>query len=380
MKKPIFYVPFISQKGLENLRSYKYNGVDKSLCARLFLNAFWERVVEKMPRWLAPNAITLAGGLFCAAAAALAMVLAPTYRETVPRWACFVYAVLIFLYQTMDNIDGKQARRTGAGSPLGELLDHGVDSLVMGMFVMVVASVLGGGGAATVLAGTVVLAPFHLSHWEEYHAGVLVMGELTGPTEMQVAVMLLLCGAGVAGPAVCAPHARTLLLLCALGALALCANYARNVVRRVRAGTSVHPVARPAQALAQIAPFGAWLACALLWAAGTRDTVDAHPAWYLVAITLAFGAATQQLIAQRVCGEPVAFLRPVLVPYAVAALYGALRLAGLASFIRGTVVLAFVLVSSLLIEAVFVASVIYQLSSFLEIRPFHITPKALPLK
>ena len=33
------------------------------------------------------------------------------------------------MYQTMDNVDGKQARRTGTSSGLGELFDHGIDSL-----------------------------------------------------------------------------------------------------------------------------------------------------------------------------------------------------------------------------------------------------------
>ena len=31
--------------------------------------------------------------------------------------------------QTLDAIDGKQARRTDTQSPLGELFDHGCDSL-----------------------------------------------------------------------------------------------------------------------------------------------------------------------------------------------------------------------------------------------------------
>ena len=38
----------------------------------------------------------------------------------------------IFIYQTLDAIDGKQARRTGSSSPLGELFDHGCDSLSTG--------------------------------------------------------------------------------------------------------------------------------------------------------------------------------------------------------------------------------------------------------
>lgn len=35
----------------------------------------------------------------------------------------------LFIYQSLDAIDGKQARRTGTSSPLGELFDHGCDSL-----------------------------------------------------------------------------------------------------------------------------------------------------------------------------------------------------------------------------------------------------------
>jgi phosphatidylglycerophosphate synthase len=29
------------------------------------------------------------------------------------------------MYQTLDAVDGKQARRTGTSSPLGQLFDHG---------------------------------------------------------------------------------------------------------------------------------------------------------------------------------------------------------------------------------------------------------------
>ena len=39
----------------------------------------------------------------------------------------------MFLYQSLDAIDGKQARRTNSQSPLGELFDHGCDSVSAGM-------------------------------------------------------------------------------------------------------------------------------------------------------------------------------------------------------------------------------------------------------
>jgi len=38
-------------------------------------------------------------------------------------------ALAMWIYSTCDNVDGKQARRTGSSSPLGELFDHGCDAL-----------------------------------------------------------------------------------------------------------------------------------------------------------------------------------------------------------------------------------------------------------
>lgn len=46
-----------------------------------------------------------------------------------PQWLWFTFAVGLFAYQSLDAIDGKQARRTGTSGPLGELFDHGCDAL-----------------------------------------------------------------------------------------------------------------------------------------------------------------------------------------------------------------------------------------------------------
>ena len=53
----------------------------------------------------------------------------PTATEKAPWWTTFSCALGLFIYQTLDAIDGKQARRTKTASPLGELFDHGCDSL-----------------------------------------------------------------------------------------------------------------------------------------------------------------------------------------------------------------------------------------------------------
>jgi phosphatidylglycerophosphate synthase len=49
-----------------------------------------------------------------------------------PAWVLILCALGLFIYQTLDAIDGKQARRTNSSSPLGELFDHGCDALSTG--------------------------------------------------------------------------------------------------------------------------------------------------------------------------------------------------------------------------------------------------------
>ena len=38
------------------------------------------------------------------------------------------FGIGLFVYQSLDAIDGKQARRTGTSGPLGELFDHGTET------------------------------------------------------------------------------------------------------------------------------------------------------------------------------------------------------------------------------------------------------------
>merc|ERR1719326_1316361 len=54
----------------------------------------------------------------------------PTFTKPSPRWLMIVAGLVLWFYQTMDAMDGKQARRTGSSSPLGQLFDHGCESVV----------------------------------------------------------------------------------------------------------------------------------------------------------------------------------------------------------------------------------------------------------
>lgn len=52
-----------------------------------------------------------------------------TLTERMPDWVYIYFGICVFLGQTFDAIDGKHARNTKRGSPLGQLMDHGCDAL-----------------------------------------------------------------------------------------------------------------------------------------------------------------------------------------------------------------------------------------------------------
>ena len=54
-----------------------------------------------------------------------------SFREELPTYVYFIAGTSVFLYQTFDACDGKQARRTGTSSPLGQLFDHGCDAMAV---------------------------------------------------------------------------------------------------------------------------------------------------------------------------------------------------------------------------------------------------------
>lgn len=89
------------------------------------------------------------------------------------------------MYSTMDNLDGKQARKTGTSSPLGELFDHGIDSLNCTLAsILEVAAVGLGCSWQGVFTALIPCLPMWFSTWETYHTHVLYLGYFNGPTGM----------------------------------------------------------------------------------------------------------------------------------------------------------------------------------------------------
>lgn len=101
----------------------------------------------------------------------------------------------------MDNVDGKQARRTGTSSGLGELFDHGIDSLNCTLASLLETAALGlGTSNAGIFTALIPCLPMFFSTWETYHTHTLYLGVFNGPTEGLILACLFMCMSGYYGP------------------------------------------------------------------------------------------------------------------------------------------------------------------------------------
>lgn len=97
----------LTSKNRDALRAYKYKGGDNSYIYRHCLSPWAEYCVSFVPPSVAPNLITLAGLLFSVSSLVLTVVFNPNLEDG-PRWLYLYTAGALFIYQTLDNMDGKQ--------------------------------------------------------------------------------------------------------------------------------------------------------------------------------------------------------------------------------------------------------------------------------
>jgi len=194
---------YITKDGRENLKNYCYRGDDPSILYNYILSPLASFLVNKIvPESIAPNTITLIGLLWMVSAYLSYWWYAPSlefiekndddvsesYKSFFPpRWIFLWNGICLLVYQTLDNMDGKQARRTKSSSPLGLLFDHGCDA-VNSMF-----------GSANVIIEmslsprenmfeiwVLIFAPyviFYVTTWEHLFTGKLILPMISGPSE-----------------------------------------------------------------------------------------------------------------------------------------------------------------------------------------------------
>ncbi|MGH0116507.1 UNVERIFIED_CONTAM: hypothetical protein FKN15_009640, partial [Acipenser sinensis] len=155
---------------LKRLEEHKYSSSGRSLFEPP-LQIYWNWLVQQIPIWVAPNTLTIIGLLINVATTHILLCYCPSAREEVaPGWAFLLSAFGLFIYQSLDAIDGKQARRTNSSSPLGELFDHGCDAVSTGTCIAVR---MGTDSNWMFFCGFIGMFMFYCAHWQTYVSGTL---------------------------------------------------------------------------------------------------------------------------------------------------------------------------------------------------------------
>ena len=229
----IRYYHYLSPNAVKRLPHYQYRGADLSLLYKYVLSPVAAWFVDNLtPTWIAPNTITFFGLTWMMMSYCVIWYWCPGLYEAntdialtkndndndidyaVPRAIFLLNGCAMIIYQTLDNMDGKQARKTGTSSPLGLLFDHGCDAmnLILGSGNWIAAMALIPGNVSDLLVGTdyhgdnvqsksfisalfggdamlaylLIFCPmiaFYVSTWEQYYTGTLILPPFNGPSE-----------------------------------------------------------------------------------------------------------------------------------------------------------------------------------------------------
>lgn len=123
------------------------------------------------------------------------------FNSEAPRWSIFLFAFAVFAYQTLDNLDGKQARRIKNSSPLGMIMDHGCDALTVITLSTGMCRVLClDNSYLFIWSYLCVIMSFYMSAWCQYYSnGVMILGRINGVDEGIPTIWTLAFISGIVG-------------------------------------------------------------------------------------------------------------------------------------------------------------------------------------
>ena len=192
--------PYVIPAYYDNLRNYKYKSADASITYKYVISPLCNHLVKLFPEWVAPNVITVSGFFLNALYFSVTSYYTKFKGGHVPLWACIFSAFCYLIYQILDNIDGKQARRTNSSSALGLLVDHGTDSCTTFFITCGLGAIFGLNSINQyILLWIMIIVPFYLNNWEQYVTGQLSLPCINGINEGTILLFILEIVFGIMG-------------------------------------------------------------------------------------------------------------------------------------------------------------------------------------
>ena len=184
----------LSYETLENMKRFKYSSTDDSLMYNKCMSPCLNKVVNYLPTWLAPNLITLISLFFNIFASVISYLDGGfDFSFRLKRSTCFVIGIFQLIYQLLDNIDGKQARRTGNSTPFGMLMDHGCDVFtnIFTAYNLSKLLLLGNDSYFSYSVFFGLILGFYMMTYEEYKVGEMHFPMINGTDEGNLFIFLL---------------------------------------------------------------------------------------------------------------------------------------------------------------------------------------------
>ncbi len=154
-----------------------------------------DHIVGFIPASLHPNTISIANH-FVAWMAFLAAAAAPLMDPFNALMARLLAAAAVFGCICLDCLDGMHARRTGQSSKLGEVLDHWLDALNLGLYTAAVVLTLGVGPVTAAVGAVTAVMNYNAQLVYYHHSGRFVHPGTSG-IDALVAIVGLLAVLGV---------------------------------------------------------------------------------------------------------------------------------------------------------------------------------------
>ena len=110
---------YLSEQALENITKFQYTCENKSLTYNYITSPLLDKyILPLVPTWLAPNTITLLSFLFnFFTFIVIVLECGNNYNKPLSSLCCFLQSFSHLMYILLDNLDGKQARKTLSSSP-----------------------------------------------------------------------------------------------------------------------------------------------------------------------------------------------------------------------------------------------------------------------
>ncbi|XP_071573200.1 cholinephosphotransferase 1 isoform X4 [Temnothorax nylanderi] len=310
----------LSPGQLKRLSEHRYSCTSSSLLDGL-LQPWWNWLVSKVPLWLAPNLITLVGLIINIVTTLILIYYSPDARTEPPRWACFLCALGLFIYQSLDAIDGKQARRTGTSTPLGELFDHGCDSMST-VFVALSACIavqLGNYPNWMFFQCFCAMTLFYCAHWQTYVSGSLRFGKVD-VTEAQFTIITIHLISAIFGPQIwmielpyTGTEVKVFPLWAAVGVAILLAQSSISVILAGGVGKNGSTVAGTS-VLSPIIPFSLVVVPAfIIYRKSAEHVYENHPALYILSFGMVAAKVTNRLVVAHMTKNEMQYLDSSLI-------------------------------------------------------------------